>query len=701
MTPNYLEHLTPQQRAAVEHLDGAALVVSGPGSGKTRVITYRLIHLIRGHKINPRGIVAITFTNKAANEMTERAQQVLPKSATDMLHISTFHSFCARLLRYEHEAAGLIKNYTICDDSDTKAYITQAVALEVGEDPKKVRGLKDYRSPDKVQRFISNQKQNLHVPDDVHDALPANADEEALFYAKVYSRYAATLTKARCLDFDDLIMKTVLLLRDNDAVREKYSERIRYLLVDESQDTNLSQYELVRHLSSHWGNVFMVGDSDQSVYAFRGARPENMDALERDYQSSKTYFLEDNFRSTHQIAHVANELIACNESRKPKKIKARVGGDNVKCLECLDTKQEAAVVVDQILGEVRRGKAKWSDYAILYRMHTKSRIFEELMVTNNVPHQIIGGLGFYNRAIIKDIIAYLKLVLNGADDASFIRIYNKPARGFGETSYAKLYHLKEERDCHILTVFKKRYYKEVLKGRSLLGAEAIREVMAALYQMPKDFVAPLIEKVIEVTRYKQVLEADGDAKSLGKLDHLDELVQAAKDFDEAHGNGLLRFIEWTALMQSTDKDTSKDRVYLMTCHAAKGLEFPRLYVIGVTDGVMPIVRDVDDFGRIKSQEQMQKDIEEERRVFFVALTRAERHLTITHPQREMRYNTAVDCTPSRFLSELGDSVEHEILAGTSAGSYLIGALNKKKSGSGRRRGGYTYKPKQQKNRRHY
>ena len=701
MTPNYLEHLTPQQRAAVEHLDGAALVVSGPGSGKTRVITYRLIHLIRGHKINPRGIVAITFTNKAANEMTERAQQVLPKSATDMLHISTFHSFCARLLRYEHEAAGLIKNYTICDDSDTKAYITQAVALEVGEDPKKVRGLKDYRSPDKVQRFISNQKQNLHVPDDVHDALPANADEEALFYAKVYSRYAATLTKARCLDFDDLIMKTVLLLRDNDAVREKYSERIRYLLVDESQDTNLSQYELVRHLSSHWGNVFMVGDSDQSVYAFRGARPENMDALERDYQSSKTYFLEDNFRSTHQIAHVANELIACNESRKPKKIKARVGGDNVKCLECLDTKQEAAVVVDQILGEVRRGKAKWSDYAILYRMHTKSRIFEELMVTNNVPHQIIGGLGFYNRAVIKDIIAYLKLVLNGADDASFIRIYNKPARGFGETSYAKLYHLKEERDCHILTVFKKRYYKEVLKGRSLLGAEAIREVMAALYQMPKDFVAPLIEKVIEVTRYKQVLEADGDAKSLGKLDHLDELVQAAKDFDEAHGNGLLRFIEWTALMQSTDKDTSKDRVYLMTCHAAKGLEFPRLYVIGATDGVMPIVRDVDDFGRIKSQEQMQKDIEEERRVFFVALTRAERHLTITHPQREMRYNTAVDCTPSRFLSELGDSVEHEILAGTSAGSYLIGALNKKKSGSGRRRGGYTYKPKQQKNRRHY
>ena len=694
MTHDYLEQLTPQQRAAVEHLDGAALVLAGPGSGKTRVITYRIIHLIRSHHISPRNIVAITFTNKAANEMMERAKQVLPKSATEMLHISTFHSFCARLLRYEHEAAGLVKNYTICDDSDTKAYITQSIALEIGKDPKKVRGLKDYRAPDKVQRFISKQKQQLQLPDDVHDALPSKADEEALFYAKVYSRYAATLTKARCLDFDDLIMKTVLLLRANEAVREKYSKRIQYLLVDESQDTNLSQYELVKHLGSYWRNVFMVGDADQSIYRFRGAQPENMAALGRDYENSKTYFLEDNFRSTNQIAEVANELIGCNEGRQPKVIKARVDGDKVKCLECLDNKQEAAVVVDQILGEVRREKAKWSDYAILYRMHTRSRIFEELMVTNNVPHQIIGGLGFYNRSIVKDIIAYLKFLLNGADDASFIRIYNKPPRGFGETSYAKLYHLKEERECHILTVFKKRYYEEVLKGKSLRGAETIRAVMLALHQMSQDFVAPLIEKVIEVTRYRQILEVDADAKSFAKLDHLDELIQAAKEFDEAHGNGLLRFIEWTALMQTTDKDTSKDCVHLMTCHAAKGLEFPRLYVIGAIDGVMPIVRDIDDFGRIKSAEQMQQDIEEERRVFFVALTRAERHLTITHTQGEMRYNSAVECTPSRFLTELGDNVDHEVLAGTSAGSYLIGALNRKRASSGQRKkkSGYTYKP---------
>jgi len=693
MEQDYLEHLTPQQRAATTHFEGAALVVSGPGSGKTRCATHRIAHLIKHHKVSPRNIVAITFTNKAADEMRERVAQMLPKSAAQMVHVSTFHSLCARLLRYEHKAAGLPENYTICDDSDSKAYVVQAIALETGTDPKKVKGQKNYQSPDRAKRFISKKKQQLYLPNDVYDALDEGSSKEDVFYAKVYRRYAATLEKTRTLDFDDLIMKTVLLLREDEDVRTKYAERTQFLLVDEGQDTNLSQYELVKHLASSHGNVYVIGDDDQSIYAFRGARPENMNAMEQDFPDLKVYFLEDNFRSTHQIAEVANELIEHNEGRKPKKIRARVDGEPVRCLECLDPKQEAAVVVDQILTEVRKEKANWGDFAILYRMHTKSRIFEELMVTNNVPHRIIGGLGFYNRSIVKDILAYLKLVLNGADDASFIRIYNKPPRGFGETSYAKLYKLKEELGCHILTVFKKRDYEGVLKGRSLRGAENIREVLAALHQMPRDLVAPMIEKVVEVTRYRQVLETDGDAKSLGKLEHIDELIQAAQEFDEAHGSGLLRFIEWTALMQSTDEDENDDRVHLMTCHAAKGLELPRLYVIGAIDGVMPIVRQEDDFGQLKSTKQMQKDIEEERRIFFVALTRAERYLTITHTREEFRYNSVIDCTPSRFLDELGDNIEHETLAGTSAGSYLIGTLNKKRGGNKRvnkrRRGGYN------------
>ena len=706
MEQNYLDHLTPQQLAAVKHFEGAALVVSGPGSGKTASATRRVVHLIRKHGVSPHHIVAITFTNKAANEMKERIKQMLPKSATDVLRVSTFHSFCARMLRYEHDAAGLIKNYTICDDSDTQAYIVQSIALELNEDPKTVKGMKDFRDPKKVGRYISDKKQNVQLADDVYDSLDDSASKEDVFYARVYRRYEKALKKVQSVDFDDLIMRTVLLLRDNVDIRIKYATEIRQLLVDESQDTNTSQYELVKHLSSVHGNVFLVGDADQSIYRFRGAQPENMQLLSKDFPELKTYYLEDNFRSTNQIADVANVLIENNEDRVPKVIKARVSGGPVRCIECLDNKQEAALIVDEILGEIRREKAEWKDFAVLYRMHARSRIFEELMVSNNVPHRIIGGVGFYNRAVVKDILAYLKLVLNPADDASFIRIYNKPARGFGDTSYAKVYHQKEERDSPIIRVFRKRWYEEILGGRALRGAENIREIFLELYKTPRDLVAPLIEKVIEVTKYKRAIEISGDEKAEDKLEHIDELITAAREYDAAHGSGLLRFIEWTALMQSTDTDLEENRVHLMTCHAAKGLEFKRLYVVGAIDGVMPIVREKDDFGNTKSPEQAQKDIEEERRVFFVALTRAERNLTITHTREEFKYNTVIDCCPSRFLAELGDTVERSDVAGTATGSYLLGALNRKRGEDKRRKqnsrgGNYSYTDKKRKRRKNY
>lgn len=696
MEQHYLDQLTEQQQKAVEHFKGAALVTAAAGSGKTRVITYRIVHLIHEHSVDPTRIVAITFTNKAANEMKERVKRLLPKRAAEALHVSTFHSLCARLLRREHEAAGLVRNFTICDDSDSKAYITQAIALETEEDPKKVKGRRDdYRSVPRVQKFISDNKQKLNLPDDVYDALDANATKADVFYAKVYRRYAAILDKARCLDFDDLIMKAVLLLREDEYVRSRYAEGTQFLLVDESQDTNRSQYELVKLLSSVWGNVFIVGDEDQSLYSWRGAEPENLSRLKEDYSELSHYVLDRNFRSTQTIAATANELIAHNRNRYPKVINTHIGeGKGVRCVECLDPKQEAAVIVDEILGEVRRERARWSDYAILYRMHTCSRLFEELMVSNNVPHRIIGGLGFYNRAVIKDILAYLKLVLNGADDASFIRVYDKPPRGFGERSYAKLYKLKEDRGAHILTVFKKEWYEEVLKGRSLGGARKIREIMKALHGMSQDLVAPMIEATVQLTGYRKMLEVDDDPKSEERLEHIEELIVAAREYDATHGNGLLRFIEWTALMQSADEDTDDNRVHLMTCHAAKGLEFPRLYVVGAVDGVMPIVRDVDDFGKFKTQEQIEKDLEEERRVFFVALTRAERELTITHFREQFRYNQVVDCVPSRFLEELGDTIEHNSVADTNVGSYLVGTIGQRKGGNNqsyKRGNDFTYR----------
>jgi len=437
-----------------------------------------------------------------------------------------------------------------------------------------------------------------------------------------------------------------------------------------------------------------------SIYAFRGACPENLDRMEVDYPETKTYFLEDNFRSTQPIADVANELISYNTHRKPKLIKPVLSeGEPVRCIECLDTKQEAAVVVDEMMNLVRNGEARFKDFAVLYRMHTRSRVFEELLVANNIPHRIVGGVGFYNRAVIKDILAYLKLVQNSADEASFLRIYNKPARGFGDTSYAKLYHLKEERGGTIITTFRKKWYEGVLKGRSLSGAQNIRDVFQKLYQLPRDQVGVLVKGVIDATGYDKALRAAGDKKSHEQLEHLSELIKAAQEFDESQGNGLLRFLEWTSLMQNTDEQDDEDRVHLMTCHAAKGLEFPRLYVVGAVDGVMPIVRDTDDYGRTKSPAMMEKDLQEERRIFFVALTRAERHLTITHSQQEFRYGSVVDCTPSRFLEELGETVKHDIVAGTAAGSYLLGALNaRRRQGSHKNRGGY---PKRRKRRHRY
>jgi DNA helicase-2/ATP-dependent DNA helicase PcrA len=680
MEQNYLDNLTPQQLDVVKHFEGVALVVSGPGSGKTACATRRIVHLIKHYHVSPHHIVAITFTNKAANEMKERIRLVLPKSVADVLRVSTFHSFCAHLLRKEHDAAALPKGYTICDDSDSKAYVVQSIALEIGEDPKKVSGLKDHRDPKKVVRYISDKKQNLLLAADVFDALDENSGPNDLFYAKVYLRYEAALKKTRSLDFDDLIMRTVLMLRSNTDVLERYAKDIHHILVDESQDTNTSQYELVRQLGGVHKNIFLIGDTDQSIYRWRGAQPENLTRLENDYPDLKVYFLEENFRSTHQIADVANHLIDNNSGRKPKKIKARVDGTPVRCIECLDAKQEAAFITDEIVTEIRRNAASWKDFAILYRMHTKSRVFEEMMVTNNVPHRIIGGVGFYNRSVVKDIIAYLKLLVNPADDVSFIRIYNKPARGFGETSYAKVYNLKEEQNVPILHVFKKRWYADVLKGSSLAGAHKIREVFKTLHSLPRDAVAPLVEGVIKASGYLKALESERDAKAIEKVELLEELLTAAKEFDETHAEGLLRFIEWTSLMQSTDKDTEEDRVYLMTCHAAKGLEFKRLYVVGVVDGVMPIDREADDYGNIKSPEQRKADIEEERRVFFVALTRAERHLTITHTREEFRYNSVIECTPSRFLEELEDTVTHDSIADSSIGGYLISAMNKKKGG---------------------
>jgi len=670
--------MTEAQRAATCHLEGPAMVIAGPGSGKTRVITYRIVHLINEHQVHPGSIMSITFTNKAADEMRRRMEKILPHQTAKMVYISTFHSLCARILRFEHGAAGLDRNYTICDDSDTKSYIVQAISVITETHPRTVNGWKDYRGVNAAKRFISKMKQELKTPEDVYNETVSDGEEDIAqqHLRKVYEKYQRTLNKCHSVDFDDLLMKAVQLLESRDDIRLKYAQRIQHLQVDEYQDTNFSQYRLVRLLGSFFNNITVVGDSDQSIYKFRGADITNITKLEKDYEGSiTTYYLEENFRSTPQIANVANQVIEHNLERKPKKIRAVSNdGPPVRCIETKDPRQEAAILLDDIKTNVALGRTRYKEHAILYRTHTKSRVFEDLCVAHNIPYKVVGGLGFYNRAAIKDILAYLRLRQNPYDEAAFLRIYDKPPRGFGDKSYAKLHNLAEEKGVSIVHLFKDRHYEHILKGRPLTGANKLRKTFQTLYQQPTDEVGPLVKIAMEASGYKKYLELELSKENIKRLDDMDELVTATAEFDSTQSAGLSRFIEWTSLMQSTDEDLSDDRILMMTCHSSKGMEFKNVHLVGAIEGSLPIVRDVDDEGNTKSPEEMEKDIEEERRVFFVAVTRAEKYLTVTHYKMRFMYNQVVPCTPSRFLAEMGEEVEEESVADTDAGYPMFGKL---------------------------
>ena len=673
---HYLESMTPTQREATLHMNGPAMVLASPGSGKTRIVTYRIVNLIE-EGVNPAAIAAITFTNKAANEMRERVGQVLPQHHADAVYISTFHAFCARLLRMEHEAAGLHKKFVICDSADTKNYLTQAISLELGVSPKKVRGYRDHRSISYVGRYISSKKQTLMTPEDVLDAAMNKGDEDKneRLLRKCYERYQAALDRNRSVDFDDLIMKAVLMLRRREDVREKYSKRIHYMMVDEYQDTNLSQYELVSMLTSFHNNIAVVGDVDQSIYAFRGADIENIRRLEADHPEVKIFFMEENFRSTPQIAHVANELIAFNQERKEKTIRAVQGdGAPVRCLQCMDNGQEAGFIVDEIKSRVKKGELRYKDCAVIYRTHAKSRKFEELLKAENIPHKVIGGVNFYERQAVKDILSFVRLRLNPFDEASFTRIYDTPPRGFGERSYEKMIATVLEENCSVVKVFKDQRYEKLLKGSPLLGARKLRNVFKQLYAHGTGKVAPIMKTAIEASGYRVYLEGDTGNKKANRtaennIGLIDELLQSAKDFDDKHGGGLLYYFEFVSLMQSADEDEEGDHVTLMSCHAAKGLEFPVVYVVGAIQGSMPIIRQTDDAGNVKPPQQLAKDLEEERRVMFVAATRAERELTVSTYKRRPMYGSWEDCSPSQFIEEMGDTVKYENIGDSALGKY--------------------------------
>jgi DNA helicase-2/ATP-dependent DNA helicase PcrA len=660
----HLEHMTEAQRAAILHRDGHAIVIAAPGSGKTRVITHRIVQLVEDGA-NPGAIVSVTFTNKAAKEMRARVDKMLEPDVAKKLLISTFHSMCARLLRIEFASAGLNQNYSICDEDDAITLVTDAICFMTNKAPKEVKRDPSFRGSRYARRYISNLKQNLTTPDDLLKQAQENRaeSEKDSFLRRVYDRYTFLLKRSNCVDFDDLIMKTVLMFREHPEVQKKYSHRIRYLQVDEYQDTNLSQYELATRLSSEWGNLFVVGDPKQSIYAFRGADFTNVLKFQEQFKDDlKVFFLKENFRSTKRIAAAANQLIQRNKGHDTTAIVAvHHEGEDVRVVEAEDSGQEADFAVHEIIKLVASGKARYQDFAIIYRVHAKSRRYEEVMVAKGIPHQVIGGLGFYARAVIKDVLAYLRLILNPQDDASFMRIYDSPPRGFGDVSYSRLYEQKEKHEESLVEALLHDRYLETGDKRGLAGATKLKDMFQQLAQLDPAQVGPLVEKVLDITGYQKYAEKEsaGEEK-LQTIRLLEELVEACYGFDQRSSNaGLARFLEWVALMQDEEKkDESPDRVSLMTCHAAKGLEFKYVYLVGANEGSFPILRDKDDDGEFKSDAQMTADLEEERRVCYVGMTRAEEGLTLTNCRSTVtRDGNVLECAPSRFIDELEGTFE--------------------------------------------
>jgi len=654
-----LTNLTNEQKAAVKHGFGPALVIAAAGAGKTACITRRVARLIK-KGVDPSRILTVTFTNKAAGEMKERVTKLVPKKAAKKVTMCTFHSFCARLLRSLPNTFGVKKRYTICDEDDAKNYVKQAMSEILGCALKDVgkEGIFDLQ-PSYVRKVISSWKSNLLSP---KQAKGFGKDENLdLFLIKCYNQYQKLLIKSNSLDFDDLMMKVVLRMKENKRVRQKVAKRFDFVQVDEYQDTNYCQFLLCKLLVKDHQNIFVVGDARQSIYKFRGADINNVIDFHKTYPSAIQYNLTRNFRSLPEIIEISNQLIGHNQSvvGKPA-VPVKTKHTTIKHVRLLDSREEARYIIGEIKTAIKLDKkTSYGDFAILYRIKSSSRALGEECVLQGIPHKIIGAKGFYNRALIKDLLAYMKLVVNTKDNASFVRIYNKPARGFGKVSFDQFSAIREEHDCSYMRVLFRGYYKKHLTKRAEIGISKLCSVFRTLRKMDKDEsvgVHELAKAIVELTGYKTKLELSSKEEDVTKLEHINEFLEATAQFERDTGGGSLEFLEWVSLMQEADEKEEDDKVLLMTCHAAKGLEFNTVFVACLNDGRFPIIRLTDDHDRLKSKEQLLKDLEEERRVFYVAITRAEEGLTLTSYLRGI-YGDDNYTEPSRFIEECGPEIK--------------------------------------------
>jgi len=680
-----LSSLNPQQRTAAEHVNGPLLILAGAGSGKTRVIVQRIAHLLAEGHARPEELLAVTFTNKAAEEMRSRVQSLVGDDCS-ALWVSTFHALCARLLRREAPAIGFTRDFVIYDSADQLALMKQ-VLRELHVDD----GLLQPRA---ALSRISNAKNTMEARSSLAESAAWSLRGEEL--VKIYDRYTAALREANALDFDDLLLKTVELFDTSDAVRTRYSSRFRFVMVDEYQDTNRPQYLLIQHLTARHRNLCVVGDPDQSIYKWRGADVRNILDFERDYPDAAVVQLEQNYRSTQMILDAATAVIRQNRHRTPKRLWTdRKGGARIVHFRGADELEEAAFITRTTRSVVAEGGDAVA--AVLYRTNAQSRVIEDALMREGVPYRIVGGVRFYERKEVRDALAYLKLILNPLDDVSLRRIINVPARGVGKGVMDQLERLPVEHDSHDTPLLADALADEppatslwakvgravdgrLLTTRATAALRAFRELIESLGEMAKrESLSVAISRVLDQSGYITDLREERSEEAQGRLDNLMELVSAAREFEMREPEpSLAGFVDRLSLLSDVDEEAgSRDaRIWLMTMHAAKGLEFPLVVISGLEEGLFPHSRANGD----------DAELDEERRLCYVAMTRARSRLVLTGAARRRVFGEYQRTEPSRFLdevpSELVDRIESPTLSG----------YQRADSGSGSRKGRYRSEP---------
>ena len=648
MTEELLEQLNQGQREAVTYCDGPQLVIAGAGSGKTRVLTYKIAYLLANHAYQPWNILALTFTNKAAREMKERIGRLVGQEQARYLQMGTFHSVFARILRAEADRIGFNSNFTIYDQSDSRSLV-KSIIKEMQIDDKTYK-------PASVADRISMAKNHLLLPQQymVSSWAADDAQKKRPQVGNIYNRYVERCRQANAMDFDDLLVQTFLLFKNHEDIRQKYVERFRYVLVDEYQDTNYAQQEIILQLTCEHGRVCVVGDDAQSIYSFRGANIDNILNFQKQYEGSRLFKLEQNYRSTQLIVKAANSLIRKNERQIHKDVfSENEEGERLTLKPAYSDREEAIIVCNDIKRIRRQDQAQYSDFAILYRTNAQSRSFEEQMRKDGIPYRIYGGLSFYQRKEIKDVIAYFRVVSNPNDEEALRRIINYPTRGIGDTTVAKIVETANLHHVSLWSVIQQPIFFDLQLSKGTLNKiDAFKQLVEGwTMRIGQEDAYVLGHSIIMESGISKDIYGSNNPEDLSRQENLEEFLSGMQDFvesrkEEDRGDeiALSDFLQEVALLTDLDSDGDEEqpKVTLMTVHAAKGLEFPTVFVVGLEENIFPSPMCTGSI----------RELEEERRLLYVAITRAEKHCILTCAQNRFRYGKMEYDTPSRFIKDI-------------------------------------------------